>query len=81
MDLKTYFFDTLLTPDDRDSFARKCGTTKGHMQNVAYGYRKPSPELAVAVERVSEKKVTRREMYPETFAGIWPELAPATTGA
>ncbi len=75
MDLKTYFF--ALSNEDRDKFAADCKTTRGHMQNVAYGYREPSTELAVAIERESLSKVTRQELFPKTFASKWPELAEA----
>lgn len=75
MDLRTYFFN--LTNEDREVFAGKCGTTRGHLQNVAYGYKKPAPILAVAIERESERQVTRQEMLPETFRAIWPELQAA----
>lgn len=73
MDLKTYFFD--LTPDARDAFSARCETSTGHLQNIAYGYRLASTELAVAIERESGGKVTRIEMFPDTYWKKWPELA------
>lgn len=72
MDLKSYFF--ALQDDGREAFAKKCGTTHGHMRNVAYGYKPASTELAVAIERESKKAVTRQEMFPDTFKKKWPEL-------
>ncbi len=75
MDLKTYFFN--LSNEDREVFAGKCGTTRGHLQNVAYGYKKPAAILAVAIERESNQAVTRQEMLPSTFRSIWPELQAA----
>lgn len=79
MDLKTYFFS--LEPDDREGFARRCGTTRGHMQNVAYGYREPSTELAVAIERESAGACGRRDLFPETYPAKWPELVTDKVGA
>lgn len=73
MDLKSYFF--AMQDEGRDAFARKCGTTAGHMRNVAYGYKPASTELAVAIERESKRVVTRQEMFPGTFKKKWPELA------
>lgn len=73
MDLKTYFFG--LPPEDRDGFAKRCGTKEGHMRNVAYGYRKASTELAVSIERETRGEVSRKDMFPESFAAKWPELA------
>lgn len=40
------------------------------------------PRKAVLIESVTERRVTRQEMFPETFREIWPELAgntPITT--
>lgn len=72
MDLKTYFFD--LPKEERSIFARKCGTSAGHMRNVAYGDRTASTELAVSVERESDGVVTRIDMFPDTYPDKWPEL-------
>lgn len=75
MDLRTYFFS--LSNEDRDSFAKKCDTSARHLQNCAYGYRLPSPELAVAIEKHSKRAVTRQEMFPNSFKNVWPELKAA----
>jgi hypothetical protein len=72
MDLKNFFF--AMSNEAREDFAAKCGTTLGHMRNVAYGYKLPSTELAVAIEKQSKKSVTRQEMFPNTFLEKWPEL-------
>jgi DNA-binding transcriptional regulator YdaS (Cro superfamily) len=79
MDLKTYFF--ALPPDEREPFAIRSGTSKGHMQNVAYGYAKPSTALCVAVEKESGGIVTRAEMRPEDYWLHWPDLAAPTKEA
>lgn len=71
MDLKTYISG--LTPTQREEFATKCETSVGHMNNVMYGYKLCGPELAVAIERESLKKVTRRELRSD-WHRIWPEL-------
>lgn len=73
MDFKSFFFG--MQPAARDDFAKKCETTVGHLQNVAYGFRSASPELAVLIERISKKQVSRVDLFPESFARIWPELA------
>ena len=84
MELKTHFFG--LSKEGRTAFAMACGTSVGHMRNVAYGYKQPAAELAVAIERESGKRVTRQGLYPDSYGSIWPELVeqkrvPATTGA
>lgn len=73
MDLKTYLLG--LGVPEREGFAERCGTTRGHLQNVMYGHRPCSPELAVAIERESNKAVTRRDLRND-WRAIWPELAP-----
>ena len=73
MEFKPYFFG--LTPTEREAFAAKCETSVGHLQNVAYGFRPASAELAVLIERNSKKQVTRIDLFPERFSRIWPELA------
>lgn len=72
-DLKTYYF--ALNAEGREAFVRACGVTRGHMQNVAYGYRAVSAELAAAIERESRGTVTRRKLRPKDWQAIWPELA------
>lgn len=73
MDFKQFYFG--MQPAARDDFAKKCETTVGHLQNVAYGFRSASAELAVLIERNSKKQVCRVDLFPKTFARIWPELA------
>jgi hypothetical protein len=48
MDLKPYFFG--LPPAERGAFASNCGTSRGHVQNIAYGFRKATAELAARFE-------------------------------
>lgn len=77
MDLKTYLLN--LDVPERDGFAVRCGTTRGHLQNVMNGHRPCAPGLAVAIERESKKKVTRQELRPDDWQAIWPELIPPPT--
>lgn len=39
-----------------------------------YADRKPSPEYCVAIERATGGKVTRRDLRPDDWKLIWPEL-------
>ena len=73
MDFKTYFFN--LTPEQRTAFAESVGTSRKHLQNVAYGYKPLNPMVCSAIETVTRKKVTRRDLRPNDFHLIWPELA------
>ena len=58
----------------RDAFAASCETSPGHLRNVAYGYRRCAPELAALVELHSQGQVTRRELCPDNWKIVWPEL-------
>lgn len=91
MDLKTFI--TPLTKDEREKFAVRCGTTKGHLQNVMYELKTCATDLAVAIERESGYQVLRWELRQNDWWKHWPELigakgapsiqetAPATEGA
>lgn len=71
MDLKNYL--SPLPPDARDEFAQRCGTTKGHLQNVMYGLKTCATDLAVLIERESGLLVRRWELREDWFRH-WPEL-------
>jgi DNA-binding transcriptional regulator YdaS (Cro superfamily) len=78
MHLKSFF--SSVPPGERDAFAKRCGTSKGHLQNVMNGHAPLAPIVCVAVERESAGAVTRKELRPDDWQKIWPELAqtPAT---
>lgn len=61
----------------RSELAYRCGTTLGHITNVSYGYKRCSAELAAAIERETNGAVTRRDLRPDDWHLIWPELAQA----
>lgn len=73
MDLKTYL--SPMTPEAREVFAVKCGTTRGHLQNVAYG-KSCAPALATAIELNSGGAVKRKDLRDD-WKAIWPELKTA----
>ena len=73
MELKTYL--AAMSTDAREDFSKRCGTTRGHLQNVAYGYRPCSPAIASAIEKATAGEVTRKELRPDDWSAIWPELA------
>lgn len=79
MDLRTYLFS--LNVEERETFAKKCDTSRFHLQNAAYGYKPIGAKLAVAIEQHSARKVTRQEMFPDSFKSIWPELKTARATA
>lgn len=71
-----------LCPGERKLFAAAVDTSLGHLQNVMYGCKPCSPELASAIELESKKHgahqtVKRWDLIPETWHRIWPELVGA----
>ena len=78
MEIKAYL-KSLGDESAREALALKCETTLGHLRNVSYGLRPPAPELCVLLERESKGAVTRREMRPDDWQRIWPELAELPT--
>lgn len=78
--LKSFFAG--IPRSDRDHFAARCGTTAAFIRNVIYGQRKAGEKLCVAIERESGGVVTRRDLRPDDWHLIWPELAePMKEGA
>jgi DNA-binding transcriptional regulator YdaS (Cro superfamily) len=73
MDLKTHL--SSLQVQERDELAVASGTTRGHLQNIVYGLRTCSPELAAMLERATGGVVTRQDLRPDDWHLIWPELA------
>jgi DNA-binding transcriptional regulator YdaS (Cro superfamily) len=73
MDLKSHLAS--LQVQERDELAAASGTTRGHLQNIVYGLRACSPELASMLERATGGVVTRRDLRPDDWHLIWPELA------
>lgn len=59
MDLKTFLAP--MSAQQRDDFANRCGTTRGHLQNVMYGQRPFADWLAANVEMESKGLVTCEE--------------------
>ena len=55
MDFKTFYFQ--MTKAERNSFAERCKTTTGHLQNVAYGYKEAGESLCINIERESDGQV------------------------
>ena len=72
MDFKNYFY--AMTKPERVIFAKKVGTTVGHLKNCAYGYAKYSPEVCLAIERKTHKQITRGQLRPDDGHLIWPDV-------
>jgi DNA-binding transcriptional regulator YdaS (Cro superfamily) len=72
MDLKSFL--ALKSAAERDEFASRCETSRGHLQNVMYGWRPCATDLAVSIERESEGSVRRWDLRPSDWDKHWPEL-------
>ena len=66
MDLKSFLHSMPVA--DRETFAVRCGTSYGHLRNVAYG--KPCAEkLAINIDRESGGVVTCESLCPDVDFG------------
>ena len=65
MQLDEYLFRTKQNNID---FAKKLGISRGHLQRILSGDRRPSVSLAKKIEELSKGKVSKEEMlFPEEF--------------
>jgi DNA-binding transcriptional regulator YdaS (Cro superfamily) len=71
MNLETY----LSTVDTAVSLASKLGITPGFVSQWRTGVRPIPIERCVAIEQATEGVVTRRDLRPDDWFLIWPELA------
>lgn len=62
MDLKSYL--QTMTLVERRDFAKRVGSSAGHLNNVSYGYRPCAESLAIEIEKASDGKVTCEELCP-----------------
>ena len=60
---------------ERAAFAARCGTSYAHLRNVGYGQKTCGEKLAVQLEKITGGALSRREMRPNDWWEIWPELA------
>lgn len=72
MKFKTYFF--ALSKSERQLFAGQVGTSVGHLNNFSYGYTSLSPVTCAAIEKQTGGEITRKDLRPEDFWKIWPDL-------
>lgn len=63
MDLRDYLknLDKALWP----AFAKRCGTTRGYLEQVAGAHRRAGPELAVSIERETDGAVRCEDLRPD----------------
>ena len=61
----------------RQRLAHQCATSVGQLTNVAFSGRLCGVLLAVALEKATGGQVSRRDLRPDDWHLIWPELVGA----
>jgi DNA-binding transcriptional regulator YdaS (Cro superfamily) len=64
-----------ISKDDQASFAGRCGTSVGYIRKACSRKQRIGAEICVAIEQATEGAVTRRDLRPDDWFLIWPELA------
>ena len=64
IDFKSYY--SPMTAEAREDFARRCGTSRGHLQNVMSGFRPCADELGALIELESKGVVPVTETCKDT---------------
>lgn len=67
---------------EQSSFAQRCGTTVGYLRKAVSVGQLLKAVVCVSIERETHGQVTRKDLRPDDWQSIWPELAnPNTTPA
>jgi len=60
--------------DRRAALAAYCETSFDYLRQIGYGNRPCSPLIAVCLERASQGVITRKDLFPDDWVKLWPEL-------
>lgn len=63
-----------LDAEQRAKLATALQTSPAYLMQLAYGHRRPSLQLAIAIERETAGQVTARELRPDLGAQIFGAL-------
>lgn len=63
-----------LSRDERLDFAQRCGTSAGYLTVSISRGQLFKAELCVLIERESNGLVGRKNLRPDDWAAVWPEL-------
>jgi DNA-binding transcriptional regulator YdaS (Cro superfamily) len=74
MNLKTYFSQK--NAKSINELSLEIGVSAAQLRQWIHSYqnRRPSPENCVAIEFATNKKVARKDLRPDDWQKIWPEL-------
>ncbi len=56
-------------------FAKRLDISPSYLSQLAAGTTQRSPERCVEIERATNGEVTRRDLRPDDWHRIWPEIA------
>ncbi|WP_072208287.1 transcriptional regulator [Pantoea ananatis] len=73
MDLKNYI--DALERGEAKKLATALGVSSSFLSQMASGRSTISPARCVEIEQATNKAVTRRELRPDDWERIWPELS------
>lgn len=76
MNLATYLKKTQL---NKAAFAREVGISSALLYQFETGLRPVPPQHCPAIVRASDGEVTCKDLRPDDWRRIWPELAEKTT--
>lgn len=69
--------DYVATVEPAARLAQKIGVTPGFISQIVSGHRRAPVERCTAIEKATDGNVTRRELRPDDWWLIWPELVTA----
>jgi DNA-binding transcriptional regulator YdaS (Cro superfamily) len=58
-----------------DAEVSDTGTSRAYLRLIAYGHKTASAEIASRTERSTAGLVTRKDLRPNDWQQIWPELS------
>jgi DNA-binding transcriptional regulator YdaS (Cro superfamily) len=73
MDLREYL--NAMTVTEQNAFVKKCESSLSYLRKAISVKQLLAPALCVTIEIASAKSVTRKELRPDDWEKIWPELA------
>lgn len=71
MDIKTYLSKNGIS---QSAFAEMTGVTQGMVWQWLQGLRPVSPSSCVVIEKFTNNDISRRDLRPDDWHEIWPEL-------
>ena len=78
MDLRTYFVSER---GAAKKLAEALGISPSYLSQMSSGITPVSPERAVLIEKSTGGAVTRRDLFPDSWERIWPELKEQSAAA